>query len=138
MELVPAGYAIAKVPDPAVGLTGPTLAQRLIDEREARGMTRMEFARELRTSAKNVKAWEEQRRYPDVDMLQWIVKHLGWDGAERKFAITFVAQRIVQARSAGEAMRQAWDDIERVTSSPRQARVISVRPVAERRRKVRD
>jgi transcriptional regulator with XRE-family HTH domain len=137
MEAVPEGTKIATVKDPATMLPGPTFAHRLILEREARGMRRDQFARELRVSSKTLHGWEDERHYPDVATLTWITRFLGWDGQRRRFAVTFLTQRIVEAESSGQALDRAWEEIERVTASPRKAVVISVKPVARRRAKVR-
>jgi hypothetical protein len=96
-------------------------------------MNRDIFARELRVSSKTLHAWEDGRRYPDTAMLTWLTRYLGWDGQQRRFAVTAVVQRIVTAQSSGEALRKALEDFERITASPRKAAVVSVKPVARKR-----
>ena len=133
IEVVPHGSRVARIPDPALEPTGLTFARMLRDEREARGMTRQAFAREIRVSKGTLKAYEEGARQPPQDLLIWIAKQLGWDGHQRDYMVTFVSQRRVTATSAGAAMRACWQDIERITASPRKAAVVSVKPLAPKR-----
>ena len=88
-------------------------ARRLRSEREARGATRVQFARELRVATSTLAAWEDGRQAPDSQRAAEISDVLGWDGRARRYVVTAVVQRVVAARSSGEAALQARSELER-------------------------
>ena len=102
-------------------------------------MTYAEFAEELRISTRQLETWSQGVHAPDMRTLGWIGRHLGWDGVERDWTVTFVQQRIVRGvRSSGEAVRAAWTEIDAESPHLRKTAVVSVDPVGvEARRRLR-
>jgi transcriptional regulator with XRE-family HTH domain len=136
LEAIPAGARNTDV-DPALVAEMPGFPRRIRDEREARGMTRAEFAKELRVAPSTLKAWERGERLPAMDLLKWLVGYLGWAGEPQTYVVTALVQRYERANSSGDALRLAWEHIERMNGGPRKAAVVSVKPVARGRRAVR-
>jgi transcriptional regulator with XRE-family HTH domain len=131
MEALPEGDALPapELPRPKL----PELAQRLQDEREARRMTVIEFAAELKISRTQLESWSGARSVPDMRELTWIARHLGWDDVERDWTVTFLQQRVVRgARSSGEAVRAVWNEIDAETPGLRKTSIVSVDAVAPR------
>lgn len=116
------------LPDPKPSVVERNgVAKRLADEREARRWTQAQFARFLGVSTDTLRNWERGVHAPSTDAYAELVRKLGWDGKVRKWKVILVAERVVPARSAGEAAREVWDELE-VDGQPRKTVVASVQP----------
>lgn len=131
LDVEPVGARVPLPPDPGLSWEPrAAFARRIRDEREARRMNRPEFARALKVSPYTLKAWEAGRRAPASDTYRQIAAALGWDGRPRKWAVVFVHEEVVTAKTSGEAMRHVWEALER-DNRPRKTAVFSVRPATK-------
>jgi DNA-binding XRE family transcriptional regulator len=130
LDLAPAGSRMRDVPDPRVDPADRmAFASRLRDEREARRANRPQFAKELGVAASTLGTWEEGLHQPADDMYRQIARQLGWDGRPRRWMVTVVHQRVVVARSSGDAVREALEPL-RIEGEQLKTAVHSVRAVA--------
>jgi DNA-binding XRE family transcriptional regulator len=130
LDLAPAGSRMRDVPDPSIEVGDRmAFAKRLRDEREARSSTRGQFAKELGVAASTLGHWEDGVHQPADDMYRQIARQLGWDGRPRRWMVTVVHQRVVVARSSGDAVREALEPL-RIEGEQLKTAVHSVRSVA--------
>ena len=130
LDVAPTGTKISRVRDPRIARERlPAFAERLRAERSARRITQHEFARQLGVSATVYGAWENARNAPTREAYREIAERLGWDGVLRRFAVLVALERVVEARSAGEAASAVLGGVE-IDGQPHKAQVIRI----ERRR----
>lgn len=124
LDIAPTGSKIRHVPDPAIGLTRLSeFAERLKREREARRVSKPQFAAELGVNQGTYRSWEAGESAPLADVYHDIAQKLGWDGHLRRFSVVVALERTVEARSAGEAAQSVLDELE-VDGRPLKAAVI--------------
>jgi transcriptional regulator with XRE-family HTH domain len=130
LDVVPIGSKLAKRPDPALSVEERlSFAARIRDERTARRATRAAFAKELGIAASTMRDWEEGHSQPTGDTYRQLAKKLGWSGHRRKFRVTVIHERIIQAHSAGEAVREFYDELD-IEGEPLKTEVVAARVVA--------
>lgn len=88
-------------------------AARLRDERDARGVTRAQLARELGVSQHALGRWEDAHGTPTVAEAHRLATGLGWDGPPARWVVTAAVSRVVVAGTAGQAARAVRDELER-------------------------
>lgn len=112
MDIAPPDSKMKRIPDPALTVEQKDdFAHRIEEERLARKASKQQFAKELGVSSTTLRDWVSGVSAPLPDTYRRISKKMGWDGHERRFRVTALHQRVIVARSAGEAVRQFHHDL---------------------------
>jgi transcriptional regulator with XRE-family HTH domain len=124
LDIAPAGSRIKHVPDPKLSIAErDQFKDRLLLERQARGSSMPEMASELGVSQATYREWEKGGSAPVQSIYDEISRKLGWDGLMRRFSVLVAVERIVAARSAGDAAAQVLEGLTE-EGAPLKAKII--------------